>query len=108
MTRLALTAIDPSHPAFAGHFPARPIVPGVVLLDQSLRAIAATFGLEEETMASTICAIGVAKFLSPVGPGEALRLEVEVTCKPGGVSATGSISSASSARVQAPISTTYA
>lgn len=62
--------IDPDHPAFAGHFPQRPVVPGVVLLDAGLRALAA--GDEGAT-----CTIGVAKFLSAVGPGEALRLEIE-------------------------------
>ena len=104
MTRLAF-AIDAAHPAFAGHFPARPIVPGVVLLDQSLRAIAATFGLDDEAIASTICKIGTAKFLSPVGPGEALRLEVEAMSRPGGGSATAS--TAASNRAPTP-STTYA
>lgn len=78
MTSLPL-AIDAAHPAFAGHFPSRPVVPGVVLLDYSLRAIAASFGIDEETIASMICKIGSAKFLSPVGPGEALRLEVDAT-----------------------------
>ncbi len=85
MTELAL-AIDAAHPAFVGHFPSRPVVPGVVLLDQSLRAIAttmaATFGIDEETIAAMICRIVSAKFLSPVGPGEALRLEVEATTRP--------------------------
>ena len=75
MTRLPLT-VDAAHPAFAGHFPSRPIVPGVVLLDESLRAIAvhrAASGLPDAGPVR----IGVAKFLSIVGPGEALRLEIE-------------------------------
>lgn len=49
------------HPAFAGHFPGRPIVPGVVLLDHLLALVA------------TPCNIANAKFLSPAGPGEALE-----------------------------------
>ena len=49
------------HPAFAGHFPGRPIVPGVVLLDRLLSAVAVP------------CDIASAKFLSPVGPGETLE-----------------------------------
>lgn len=80
MTRLAL-AIDAAHPAFEGHFPSRPIVPGVVLLDVSLRAIATNFGIGQDQFAAMICKIGSAKFLSPVGPGEPLRLEVESTRK---------------------------
>ena len=83
MTSLPL-ALDAAHPAFVGHFPSRPVVPGVVLLDESLRAIIAAFGIDQETIASTICKIGSAKFLSPVGPGEALRIEVDATTGPAG------------------------
>ncbi len=88
MTRLAL-AVDASHPAFAGHFPSRAVVPGVVLLDESLRAIAANFG--EDAIADTVCRIGFAKFLSPVGPGEALRLEVEAASRPADASGAPSV-----------------
>jgi 3-hydroxyacyl-[acyl-carrier-protein] dehydratase len=70
MTSMRLSiAVD--HPAFAGHFPTRPIVPGVVLLDESLRAIMAA------RPSSTPVRIGSAKFLSMVGPGEPVRLEFE-------------------------------
>ena len=77
-------AIDAAHPAFAGHFPSRPVVPGVVLLDESLRAIVATFGIDDDALAATIWKIGVAKFLSPVGPGESLRLDIEPTSRTSG------------------------
>lgn len=50
--------VPPDHPAFAGHFPGRPIVPGVVLLDHLLARIGSP------------CDIASAKFLRPVGPGE--------------------------------------
>ncbi len=52
-------------PAFAGHFPGRPIVPGVVLLDRLLQAVASA--------GETVAGIGSAKFLSPVGPGATLE-----------------------------------
>lgn len=49
------------HPAFAGHFPDRPIVPGVVLLDRLLAFVGQP------------CDIASAKFLNPAGPGETLE-----------------------------------
>jgi 3-hydroxymyristoyl/3-hydroxydecanoyl-(acyl carrier protein) dehydratase len=58
--------VPADHPAFAGHFPARPIVPGVVLLDRVMQIVAATLGEQ-------VIGIGSAKFLSPVGPGATLE-----------------------------------
>lgn len=62
------------HPAYAGHFPGQPILPGVVLLDETLRALATALGLPA---ASTH--IQSAKFLSPVLPGEPLQLGYAAT-----------------------------
>lgn len=62
-------AIAADHPAFAGHFPGRPIVPGVVLLDEALHAIGLATGQD-----LSACHIANVKFLSPVTPGEPLRL----------------------------------
>lgn len=59
--------IAADHPAFAGHFPGEPIVPGVVLLDAVLHAIAKPSGL-----VATAWQIGAVKFLSPLTPGEAV------------------------------------
>lgn len=70
MTTLARFSIPPDHPALAGHFPGRPIVPGVVLLDHVVRAIEDARGL-----AFGALGIGAAKFLQPVGPGVALDIE---------------------------------
>ena len=60
------------HPAFAGHFPGLPILPGAVLLDQTLAAIARARDLDllEWQVASV-------KFLEIVRPGEPLRVEHE-------------------------------
>jgi 3-hydroxymyristoyl/3-hydroxydecanoyl-(acyl carrier protein) dehydratase len=60
------------HPSLPGHFPGRPVVPGVVLLELVRGAIpgGANWRLQS---------VPAAKFLRPVLPGErvALRLELE-------------------------------
>ena len=64
--------IPADHAAFAGHFPGEAIVPGVVLLDESLEVVAAHLGVGIEG-----CTIVSAKFLSPARPGEPVLLEFE-------------------------------
>lgn len=65
-------AVPADHPAFAGHFPGRPILPGVVILDRILGFVARIAGRPEAG-----ARIGSAKFFHPVTPGEALVLQVE-------------------------------
>lgn len=62
-------AIPADHPAYAGHFPGQPILPGVVLLDAALHALAGAQGAH-----ALSGQIKSAKFLSPVLPGEPLAL----------------------------------
>jgi 3-hydroxyacyl-[acyl-carrier-protein] dehydratase len=76
--------IAPDHPAFAGHFPGAPIVPGVVLLDAAVHAALhmlrpPTSGGEVGSGRDEICQISSAKFLSPVGPGETLTMTLSTT-----------------------------
>ena len=71
--------IAPDHPAFAGHFPGMPILPGVVLLDAAMHTAlqamrTASSGDRGEDGAKDICQISSAKFLSPVSPGETLTI----------------------------------
>jgi 3-hydroxyacyl-[acyl-carrier-protein] dehydratase len=68
-----------SHPAFAGHFPGFPVMPGAMLLDEMLQVIEQARGIDLRHWH-----IASAKFLSAVRPRETLTLEHEAT-------ATGSI-----------------
>lgn len=58
--------IPPDHPAFAGHFPGHPVLPGVVLLALVMEALG--------DKAGSAARIENAKFLSPVLPGATLTL----------------------------------
>ena len=60
----------PDHPAFAGHFPGFPVVPGVLLLDAMLH-------LQEQETGPAVAAIASAKFLRPVAPGQTVTLVYE-------------------------------
>ncbi|MDO8771882.1 MAG: hypothetical protein Q7K57_24845 [Burkholderiaceae bacterium] len=72
MTTPITLHIPKDHPAFAGHFPGSPIVPGVVLLDEALHAIASARGLSLDT-----CYLSSVKFSSPLTPGVAVLLTYE-------------------------------
>ena len=72
-------SVPPDHPAFAGHFPGNPIVPGVLLLDAAVHAVQQALAPETAGAAAQACRISAAKFLSPVGPGETLTM----SCSPG-------------------------
>jgi 3-hydroxymyristoyl/3-hydroxydecanoyl-(acyl carrier protein) dehydratase len=62
------------HPAYEGHFPGHPILPGVVILAEVLAAIEAATQMPAERWE-----ISNAKFLEPVPPGAPLTLVHEAT-----------------------------
>lgn len=64
------TFVAPEHPALRGHFPARPIVPGVVLL-------AFVEDLLRDARLRIVECMQV-KWRAPVSPGERLRIRVDV------------------------------
>jgi 3-hydroxymyristoyl/3-hydroxydecanoyl-(acyl carrier protein) dehydratase len=62
--------IPVDHPAYAGHFPQFPVLPGAVLLDEILQIIQ-----RERRIDLAQWQIASAKFLAVVRPGDVLRLE---------------------------------
>lgn len=68
MAERLLVTYPEDHPAFAGHFPGAPVVPGVLLVDELVLAISTDLHLPYEALQ-----IRAVKFLSPVRPGEAVH-----------------------------------
>jgi len=61
--------VEPDHPSLPGHFPGRPIVPGVLLMTEIFALLGAAHpGLRVD-------ALEQAKFLRPVRPGEMVTLD---------------------------------
>lgn len=63
--------VEHSHPCLPGHFPGRPLVPGVVVLDHVLAAIEDAHGPLGALRLPQV------KFASPLLPGQAARIELE-------------------------------
>jgi 3-hydroxymyristoyl/3-hydroxydecanoyl-(acyl carrier protein) dehydratase len=76
--------IAADHPSLPGHFPGRPVVPGVVLLDHALALVV--------TASGNAASDWRAKFTAVVRPGEAIDVlarparngRVEFICQRGG------------------------
>jgi len=73
-------SIASDHPAYTGHFPGQPVLPGVVLLDAAIHALECSgisaSGTSVRDWAGRWTS-NSAKFQSAVRPGEALTLEHE-------------------------------
>ena len=78
---VAVKFVDPADPIFAGHFPTKPILPGVFLIE----AVAQTAGVMLGSAGPQASGGGVAllaavnrfKFLKAVTPGQNLRVETK-------------------------------
>ena len=82
---VAIKAVTMNEQFFQGHFPGRPIMPGVLIVE-ALAQAAGVLAVESLGLAGTgklvyFMAIEGAKFRAPVEPGVLLRLEVEFVQK---------------------------
>ncbi len=72
--------VPADHPAFAGHFPGQPLLPGVSLLAEVLEAVCAD--APARAWVGPQPRLGAVKFLAPVRPGTDLTVRVEVPADP--------------------------
>ncbi|MDB5378685.1 MAG: fabA-like domain protein [Rubritepida sp.] len=66
---VARFVVPADHPALPGHFPGRPVVPGVLLLDAVLQAACALGEAPKRILR--------AKFAAPVAPGAEVDIRFE-------------------------------
>jgi 3-hydroxyacyl-[acyl-carrier-protein] dehydratase len=81
----AIKAVTINEPFFQGHFPGRPIMPGVLIVEALAQAAGVlaveSFGLANSGKLVYFMAIDGAKFRAPVEPGVLLQLDVEFVQK---------------------------
>ena len=86
---VAIKAVTINEPFFQGHFPTRPIMPGVLLVEAMAQA-AGVLAVESLGLAGSgklvyFMAIDGAKFRRPVEPGVLLRIEAELVQERGSI-----------------------
>ena len=79
----ALKNVSINEPFFPGHFPARPVMPGVLMLEALAQAAAllsfeSLDGDPDEDTVVYFAGIDNARFKRPVGPGDQLILEASI------------------------------
>ncbi len=75
---VAWLTVDAENPVFAGHFPGRPRLPGVLIIEAVAQTAAVMMGsaAPEAAMESALlAAVNRFKFIKPVIPGMKLRIE---------------------------------
>lgn len=80
---VAVKNVSVNEPYFTGHFPGRPIMPGVLILESMAQAAGLLVFLSQGTQPtqdSIYYYVGIdnARFKKPVVPGDVLRVEVSI------------------------------
>ncbi len=72
MREASRAAVVPGdHPCLAGHFPGRPLVPGVLILELVAKAARDAIGPLRVT------SVRAAKFLAPLAPGQSVQIHLD-------------------------------
>ena len=78
---VAVKNVTVNEPFFEGHFPSKPVMPGVLLIEAMAQATG-LLAMESAEVAEEaiyyLVGVDKARFKSPVVPGDQVRLEVEV------------------------------
>jgi len=79
---VALKNVTVNEPYFMGHFPVRPVMPGVLIIEAMAQATGLlafrTLGVPPENILYYLVGINKAKFRRPVEPGDQLVLFAEI------------------------------
>ncbi|MSR56941.1 MAG: 3-hydroxyacyl-ACP dehydratase FabZ [Planctomycetaceae bacterium] len=75
--------VDPALDVFRGHYPGKPVLPGVLMCEASMQAGAVLIARQTESvpagMVPVAARINNVKFKHMVRPGDTLEIEVELT-----------------------------
>ncbi|NQW09683.1 MAG: 3-hydroxyacyl-ACP dehydratase FabZ [Alphaproteobacteria bacterium] len=78
---VGLKNVTINEPFFAGHFPQRPVMPGVLIIESMAQTagclVVATLGAESEGKLVYFMTIDNARFRKPVVPGDQMRVHVK-------------------------------
>jgi 3-hydroxyacyl-[acyl-carrier-protein] dehydratase len=87
---VAIKNVTINEPQFLGHFPHRPVMPGVMILEAlaqaaTLLALHSANTVLDDQSVVYFAGIDAARFKRPVEPGDQLRLQVELTRAKAGI-----------------------
>lgn len=87
---VAIKNVTANEEFFSGHFPNKPVMPGVLMIEALAQTAAIlsflTAGVKpDDTSVVYFAGIDKARFKRPVGPGDQLRMEVEIVRRARGI-----------------------